>query len=86
MVFNIASMLPLHPAFKGRLTNPSDMLFRSLNGLHCNMASQVSISAVLRLTDVYRFDFDAATSTPESNDSISTLSSILRWLCSVHML
>ena len=47
--------------------------------------SKVSVSACFRSINVYRYEFDAAASTDESNDSVSTLWRVTGWLCSAGM-
>jgi len=76
----VAPMLPQHPKLEGKFTNPSCLLFRSLHRLDCVNASKVSVSAVSRSTDVYRFDLDATASTPGSIDPIGLVRVVSGWL------
>ena len=85
MVFNFVPSLPRYPGFKGKVTNPSFILFRSRGWLDHVSASKVSVSADSRLIDVCRYGFDSAASTDESNDSVSTLWRVTGWLCSAGM-
>ena len=64
----LTAVLPLHPALNGKITNHSVLLSSSLLQPQCVNTSQVSLSAVLRSTDVSRLHFDAATLTDWSVD------------------
>ena len=75
------AVLPLHPAFNGRITNLSVLLSRSPLRLQCVNAFKVSVLNLQCLTDVYRSIFESSASMPESNDSISTLLSVSKWPC-----
>jgi len=48
---------------------------------HRDNAIKVGVSAISRLTDVYRCDLDSTASTPGSNDSIGLIRGVPRWLC-----
>ena len=55
--------LPRHPALKGKFIKPSDILFRFPGRSDRVNASQVSLSAIPRSTDISRFDLDAVSRT-----------------------
>ena len=67
-----APMLPWHPGLNSKLTNCSDLFSRSPCCPHRVNASQVSVSDLLHSTDICRSEFDAATSTAGSMDSMET--------------
>ena len=81
VVFNIAPILPQHPKPKGKITNHFRLFLMAPNRPQHICTSKVSVSAVLRSTNVSRYDFDAAASTPGSNDPIGTFQNVPMWLC-----
>ena len=82
---NIAPWLPQHPGFEGKLTNPSYLFSRSPYQLQHVNACKVSLLSFFCSINVSRCNFDAATSMDESNDTVSTIWSVSRWLHSAAM-
>ena len=80
MVLNIMPRLPWLPALKGKFIKPFYSLFRSPDRLDRVTAFKVSPSAPFRSFNVSRSRFDTATSTDESNDSVSTFWMVTGWL------
>ena len=76
--------LPRHPALKGKFIKPSEILFRFPGRSDRINASQVSLSAVPRPTDISRFDLDAATSTAGPMDPMEVFWNVCGWLRAVH--
>ena len=68
----IAPSLPWYPGFKGKVTNPSFILFRSPGRPDRVSASKVSPSADLCSIDVCRSRFDLATLMAGCMDSVLT--------------
>ncbi|KIM57153.1 hypothetical protein SCLCIDRAFT_1219700 [Scleroderma citrinum Foug A] len=79
-----APRLPWHPALKGKFTKPSDILFRFPGRSDRINASQVSLSAIPRPTDISRFNLDAATSTAGPMDPMEAFGNVCGWLRAVH--
>ena len=76
---NIAPSLPQYPGFKGKVTNPSFILFRSRGQPDRVSASKVSSSADSCSINVSRSQFD--TSTVGHMDSVWMVWQVSGWLC-----
>ena len=85
IVFNIAPILPQHPKPKGKITNHFRLFLMDPNQPQRVCASKVSVSSVLRLTNVSRYNFDAATSMPGFNDPTGMYRRVSGWLGGTHV-